>query len=37
MSRCDLRVLAAVVVGCASAVGFSFILEHLGLAPLEEN
>jgi uncharacterized membrane protein len=32
-----LRVIAGLVVGCASAVGFSFILKHLGLAKLEDR
>ena len=32
-----LRAIAGLVVGCGSAVGFSFILKHLGFASLEER
>lgn len=32
-----LRVIAAIVVGCGAAVGFSFILMHLGLASQDDR
>ena len=32
----SLRGIAGIVVGCGSAVGFSFILKHLGFASLED-
>jgi uncharacterized membrane protein HdeD (DUF308 family) len=32
-----LRIIAGIVVGCGSSVGFSFILKHLGLAKLEDR